>query len=84
MIDHHSEIVWFAIRNELGLERKVMIWEVIIPIGHFYGKVIKSHTKVLPNLFDDFDMKMQIKYLIQIPLNCLVNMELVGRTGFFL
>lgn len=57
-----------------------MIWEVMVSIGHFYGMLIKSLAKILPNLFDDFCMKMQIMYLIQIPLNCLVNVEFMGRT----
>lgn len=57
-----------------------MIWEVIKPIGHFYGTLIKSLAKILPNLFDDFYMKMQIMYLIQIPFNCLVSVEFMGKT----
>lgn len=28
VIDHTNVIVWYAIRNELELGRKVMIWEV--------------------------------------------------------
>lgn len=28
MIDHLNEIVWTAVRNELELGRKVMVWEV--------------------------------------------------------